>query len=192
MKNLVKITFTFITFLCLSQVTSAQAVNQGAWMLGGTAGFQSDNPKPDDGETNTTIDLSPNIGYFIGDNLGLGVALRFRSQSAEDGIQDNSTTEFAIGPFIRYYFADAIFAQLGANLGLSDDDSTIEFDEGFTELELGVGYSFFVDNSVAIEPKLFYRINNVKGSDSLEDLGDFSTIGLSIGIQAFVDRVGVE
>lgn len=192
MKNLVKIAFSLVAFLCFSQVTFAQTVNQGAWMLGGSAGFRSDNPKPDDGETNTTIEFSPNIGYFIADDLGIGLSLRFKSQSAEDGIPDNSTSEFAIGPFVRYYFVDGIFGQLGVNLGLSDDDNTVDFDESFTEIELGIGYSWFVDNSVAIEPKLFYRLNNVKGSTTIEDLGDYNTIGLSIGVQGFAGRVGVE
>lgn len=177
MKNLVKISLSLITFLCLSQALSAQAVNQGAWMVGGTAGFRSESVKDSDVSV-TTIDLSPNLGYFIADDLAIGLSLNLTSLS----VDGNSSTNFGLGPFVRFYFADAIFAQLGANLGLGDAD--------FVDLELGIGYSWFVDNSVAIEPKLFYRLHNV-GDDVIDDF-DSSVFGLSIGIQAFVDRVGVE
>ena len=177
MKNLVKFTFTLIGFLCLSQTISAQAVNQGAWMVGGSGGFQSTNFKDSDLSV-TTINLSPNLGYFIADDLAIGLALNLESVS----IDGESSTNFGLGPFIRFYFADAIFAQVGANLGLGDAE--------FTDIEIGLGYSWFVDNSVAIEPKLFYRIHNVDDENPIDF--DASVFGLSIGIQAFVDRVGVE
>ncbi len=174
MKNLVKITLSFVAFLCLSQTISAQAVNQGAWMVGGNAGFTSSKEKDAD-ESTTTIFLNPNLGYFIADDLAIGLGVGLTSRS----FGDFDETLFGLGPFVRFYFADAIFAQAGLNLGLGDDE--------FTEFQVGVGYSWFVDNSVAIEPMLFYN------SHSVDDPGvDFSTFGLSIGIQAFVDRVGVE
>ena len=175
MKNLVKITLSLVAFLCLSQVISAQAVNQGAWMLGGSGGFESRSFKDIDG-SETTIRFAPNVGYFIADDLAIGLSLNIENISPLVG---DSGTNFGLGPFVRFYFADAIFAQAGLNLGLGDNE--------FTEFQVGVGYSWFVDNSVAIEPMLFYR------SHSVDDPGvDASVIGLSIGIQAFVDRVGVE
>ena len=181
MKNLVKITLSLVAFLCLSQVVSAQAVNQGAWMLGGTAGFESISPKVDGAESQTTINVSPNLGYFIADDLAIGLALNLQSVTNAGFVEGADFTDFGVGPFVRFYFADAIFAQAGLFLGLGDNE--------FTDIELGIGYSWFVDNSVAIEPKLFYRLHGV---DLPDDAGDFSTFGLSIGIQAFVDRVGVE
>ena len=174
MKNLVKFTLSLVAFLCLSQVVSAQAVNQGAWMVGGSAGFTSTSLKDVDGST-TQIFLNPNLGYFIADDLAIGLGIGFESISNDDF----DATYFSLGPLVRFYFADAIFAQAGVNLGLGDDE--------FTEFNVGVGYSWFVDNSVAIEPMLFYR------SRGVDDPGiDSSTFGLSIGVQAFIDRVGVE
>ena len=172
MKNLVKFTLSLVTFLCLSQAVSAQAVNQGAWMVGGNAGFTSTKAKGAD-ESTTFLFLNPNLGYFIADDLAIGLALNLSSF--------DETTNFGLGPFVRFYFADAIFAQAGVNLGLGDNE--------FTEFQVGVGYSWFVDNSVAIEPMLFYQSHGV---DLPDDAGDYSVFGLSIGIQAFVDRVGVE
>lgn len=172
MKNLLTLALA-IGFFGLSQTISAQAVNQGAWMVGGSAGFSSEKLK-DAEESTTTIDLSPNLGYFIADDLAIGLGVNLHSESF-DG---ESTTLFGLGPFVRYYFADAIFAQAGVNLGLGDIE--------FTEFHVGVGYSWFVSNDVAIEPVLFYRSFSVDG-----DFGDSSTFGLAIGVQAFAHRDGM-
>lgn len=174
MKNLVKFTLSFFAILCFTQVLSAQAVNQGAWMVGGDAGFTSQKIKDVDGSA-TTIFVNPNLGYFIADDLAIGLSIGLTSVSDDDF----DATFFGLGPFVRFYFADALFAQAGLNLGLGDDE--------FTEFQIGLGYSWFLDNSVAIEPMLFYNSHNV------DDPGfDFTTFGLSIGVQAFLDRVGVE
>jgi hypothetical protein len=170
MKNLMKFTFTLVAFLFMSQMLTAQAVGQGAWMVGGSAGFQSLKYKDAD-ESTTFIDLSPNLGYFIADDLAIGLALSLSSVSS-DG---ESFTDFGLGPFVRFYFADAIFAQAGVNLGLGDNE--------FTEFQVGVGYSWFLSDGVAIEPMLFYNSHSVDG-----DTFDYSTFGLSIGVQAFANH----
>ena len=157
--------------LCLlftSQLVSAQAVGQGVWMLGGNAGFTSTKFKAAD-ESNTTLFLNPNLGYFIADDLAIGLNLNLTSA--------NEVTTFGLGPFVRFYFADAIFAQAGVDLGLGDNE--------FTAFQVGVGYSWFLSNGVAVEPMLFYRSHGV---DLPGDAGDFSVIGLSIGVQAFVNH----
>ena len=164
---------TILGLFCISQSLSAQAVGQGAWMVGGSAGFESESFKDIDG-SQTTIRFAPNLGYFIADDLAIGLALTVESFSPLDD-DFESVTNFALGPFVRFYFADAIFAQAGVNLGLGDFE--------FTEFQVGVGYSWFLNNSVAIEPMLFYR------SHGVDDPGiDSSVIGLSIGVQAFLDH----
>ena|SRR5688572_15241484 len=170
MKNLMKITFTVAAFLIMSQMVSAQVVGQGAWMVGGSAGFQSFKFKDAD-ESTTIIDFSPNLGYFIADDLAIGLGLNVTSISS-DG---ESFTDFGLGPFVRFYFADAIFAQAGVNLGLGDSE--------FTEFQVGVGYSWFLNDGVAIEPMLFYNSHSEDG-----DTFDASTFGLSIGVQAFANH----
>ncbi len=162
--------FTLAAFVCCAQIASAQTVNQGAWMIGGDAGFSSFKVKDADNST-TFFNISPDLGYFIADDLAIGLGIDFQSVSF-DG---NSTSSFSLGPSVRYYVADPIFIQVGANLGL---------DEGAgTTLGAAVGYSWFLNNSVAIEPALFFNIYNEDG-----DFNDFSVFGLSIGVRAFAGR----
>ena len=106
MKNLMKITLTLVGLLFMSQMLTAQTVGQGAWMVGGSGGFESRSFKDIDG-SETTIRLAPNIGYFIADDLAIGLSLNIENISPLVG---DSGTNFGLGPFVRFYFVDAIFA----------------------------------------------------------------------------------
>ena len=172
MKNLMKFLLTITVCLTLAQIVSAQTVGQGAWMVGGSAGFLSQKVKDAD-ESSTWITFQPNLGYFIADDLAIGLSLNLTSFSPAGS--DESSTDFGLGPFVRFYFVENIFAQAGVNLGLGDAE--------FTEFQVGVGYSWFLNDGVAIEPMLFYNSHSVDG-----DIGDFSTFGLLIGIQAFANH----
>ena len=168
MKKLMKITLILAGFFCLSGMISAQTVGKGAWMVGGAAGFTSSKFKDADNST-TTVIIAPNLGYFIADDLALGLGVGFVSTS----FNGNSNSSFNLGPFARYYVTEPIFVQVGADLGL---------DEGAgTTIGASVGYSWFLNNGVAVEPALFFNIFNNDG-----DAGDFTIFGLSIGVQAFV------
>jgi len=167
MKSLMKLTLAMVGFLCMTQMVSAQTVGKGAWMVGGSAGFSVQKFKDAD-ESTTFIGLNPTLGYFIADDLAIGLGIGFNSVSF-DG---NSSSTFNLGPFVRYYVTDPIFIQVGANLGL---------DEGAgTSFGAQVGYSWFLNNGVAIEPALFFTSF---GNDG--DALDYSVFGLSVGVQAF-------
>lgn len=161
---------TLAAFVCFAQVATAQTVNKGAWMLGGNVGFTSSKVKDADASL-SVFTIAPDVAYYIADDLAIGLALNFTSVSF-DG---NSNSSTSVGPSVRYYVADPIFVTVGAALGL---------DEGAgTSIYAGVGYSWFLNNSVAIEPMLFYQSNNNDG-----DLNDSSDFGLQIGVRAFVGR----
>lgn len=147
----------------------AQTVNQGAWMIGGTAGFSSTKVK--DQDATTSLNLSPNLGIYIIDDLAIGANISFLSTSANG----NTNSSFGLGPFVRYYVADPIFIQAGVDLGFEDDDATV--------FGASVGYSWFLDNSLAVEPALFFKFENYKN-----DAADATKFGLSIGVQAFPGR----
>jgi hypothetical protein len=170
MKFFTKITLTLITFVLLTQVVSAQTVNSGAWMIGGSAGFSSQKYK-NDSKATSYLDLNPSLGYYIADDLAIGLGVDFNSVSF-DG---NSSSSFAVAPAVRYYVTNPIFLQVGANLGLNEGAGT--------SFGAAVGYSWFLNNSVAIEPALFFTSF---GNDG--DTFDGSVFGLSIGVQAFTGR----
>ena len=167
-----RIPFCLLLVVLLSLITSpasTQTVNQGAWMIGGTAGFSSTKVK--DMDATTSLNLSPNLGIYIIDDLAIGANISFLSTSANG----NTNSSFGLGPFVRYYVADPIFLQVGVDLGFEDDDATV--------FGASVGYSWFLDNSLAVEPALFFKFENYEN-----DAADATKFGLSIGIQAFPGR----
>lgn len=164
MKNFYTLIGATALFIFVSGGLSAQTVNQGAWMIGGGVGYVS--------QSNSEIDLdistfyfTPRVAYYVIDNLGVGLGVDFVSFTI-DGESESSTS---LTPYARYYVFDAIFAQASYELPFEEDvDGTFA---------VGAGYSWFLNNSVAIEPTVVYRSS-----------GDNSSFGLEIGIQAFIGR----
>ena len=179
MKTFWKTTLVVTTLLSFNYGLSAQTVGEGAWMIGGSAGFNSIKYADDDNST-TLFNLSPNLGYFIIDDLAIGLRASLYSESY-DG---DSESQFGIGPWARFYVVNNLFAQGGIDFGPSQFDLFSWFSgEGSTNIHLGVGYSWFLNNSVAIEPILLF--NSFTGDEDLEE-GDYTRFGLNISVQAFL------
>jgi len=174
MKLFTQLTLSVAVIFSLPHFVSAQTVNQGAWMAGGSAGFSSEKYKEED-ESTTYITINPDVAYYIIDDLAVGLNVNF-SSTAYDG---NSTSTTFVGPYVRYYITNPIFISVGANFGLDDGAGTA--------FGAAVGYSWFLNNAVAIEPQVFFSSFNNDG-----DLNDGSEFGLSIGIQAFLGRTSGE
>lgn len=154
-----------LAFAGLSNVKlSAQACPSGTWMIGGEIAFLS---QSFDGESTSVFSAAPMAGYFIINNLAIGASVDL---TTADGF-----SEFGIGPFVRYYVWSNLFAQAGLQYTSSKVDP---FDAvNSTRFGGGVGYSFFVNSAVAIEPSVQV------------DFGDeITNIGIGIGIQAFLGR----
>ena len=169
MKLITKLTLTVVVTFCFAQLVSAQTVGKGAWMIGGSAALDITKYKEAD-ESTTSILLNPTLGYFIADDLAIGLGL-----TVFDNGDENSDAFFGLGPFVRYYVTDPIFIQAGVDLELNDG--------GGTSFGAKVGYSWFLNNGVAIEPALYFQSYSNDG-----DLFDYSSFGLSVGIQAFANH----
>lgn len=166
MKMFTKHLFVLIAFVCFTQVMSAQTVNQGAWMVGGSAQLDISKVKDAD-ESTTQWELSPALGYYVIDDLAIGLGLSLYD------LGDAFETQAAVGPFVRYYVADPIFLEAGADLELNEG--------GGTTIGARLGYSWFLNTGVAIEPALYFQSYS-------SDAFDITSFGLSIGIQAFAGR----
>ncbi|MEO6191189.1 MAG: outer membrane beta-barrel protein, partial [Saprospiraceae bacterium] len=129
--------------------------------------------------------LSPNIGYYFMDNLGIGLALNV-SGTKLGRVKGSS---FGAGPWLRYYVYKGVFAHAGYNFSSVKITTPGVPDLKFTgsNINLGIGYSHFLNNSIALEPKLYYDINSSKLDGDSESSKD-NTFGLSIGFQIFFNR----
>lgn len=160
----------FCTFSTFAQTES------GHLMLGGTAGFDI---QFEDEHNVTSIDVQPQLGFFILNNLAVGAGLTLANQKQGDDFSSNS---FGIMPFGRYYlgsgntriFLQAHFGYISAKTEFFGDETTASG----TQIGGGPGVAFFLNNHVAIEGLLAY---DIFGGDL-----DGENLGLRIGVQAYL------
>jgi outer membrane protein len=164
-----------LCFVVLSWASFGQ-ISQGTILIGGSSnlGFNSFN---EDAGDYTQFILDVRGGYFVIDNLAVGLNLGFSSVDFGDGKE----TDTQFGIFGRYYVNGKIFAGLGYNSimikyedDFSDDESTVSV------IPIEIGYAAFINDAVAIEPALNYRIFD---SDA-----DGAAFGVSVGVTVYLGR----
>ncbi|MBX9806252.1 MAG: hypothetical protein K2X95_00470, partial [Flavobacteriaceae bacterium] len=106
----------FIAITSLLTINSYAQLDKKTWLVGGTGSFNSYKQEQTFTWQNTgveaktiynnrDIELSAKIGYFIMDNLVLGINPTYsnlKQKSVTAG--DNIAHQFSVGPFVRYYF----------------------------------------------------------------------------------------
>lgn len=162
-------------FVALLGMANAQT-EQGGWLVGASSNLSFTSVSVDGVDDNTSnFNLDTRAGYFVMDNLSVGLLLGFDNTSQGD----NSSTDTTIGPWARYYVGGSFF--VGAAYGATSS----KFESGGTEIKSSggqlifeAGYPIFMGDNVAIEPALNY----VTGS------GDFdgqSAFGLGVGFMLY-------
>lgn len=149
----------------LSSCAYAQ-ISKGTIMLAGSSSFDFTSNNEDAGDF-SQIDLDVKGGYFIMDNLALGLNLGYSKNSE----LDDALTTF--GLFGRYYVNGKILVGLGFNSSKFGDVS-------FSEIPIEVGYALFLNDAVALEPALNYTMF---GGDA-----EGAAFGFRIGISVFLGR----
>lgn len=152
---------------------------KGTWMLGGNANFSSARPNVSGAKSTTTIGLNPNVGYFLINNLAVGASLGLTSYSSA-GL---SATQFAIGPFVRYYVVDLgpkakLFGQGQFGYGsLKFEDEDAETNVGWG---LGAGVAYFLNPSIALEGLLGYNSNKSNETNAVANNAFTFNVGFQI------------
>jgi hypothetical protein len=153
-------------------------INKGNLLIGGQAGFSSSSMKDVDGST-TSIEFSPNIGYFFANQFAGGLRLSFDSMKESDENETASSVSFA--PFLRYYFMPAankvnLFADASYGFGSMKYGESVSFNQ----FSIMAGPSFFLNPSTALEVGLGYTS---QGGDAFGGDTRLNTIGLKVGFQ---------
>ncbi len=168
-----KLSVLMIAIIMVFAGNTYAQIDQGTWMVGGNSnfGFLSTDTSPDK-TTNISLEVSP--GYFIMENFAAGLGIGYNRQNQGDF----SGTATVIGPWARYYVDGAFF--FGASY--SSVSSKSEYSSGENKstgsaLGLEVGYAYFLNKKVALEPAINYSSFG----------GDFdgTTIGLTVGLSVY-------
>ena len=161
----------------------------------------SDDFEERDPDKETSFNLLPKVGYFVIDNLAVGLDIGIgysNTKSGESGYK-YETTMFSVGPFIRYYFqtksvlpfieADASFGGLHSknqshNSTSKDKYSVITFGGG-------LGIAVPIGNRVTFDVMAGYNSLTVKDKEDNEDNDRmvYGTFGVNFG---FIVLLGKE
>lgn len=153
----------------------------------------------DDADNLISLNLFPKIGYFIMDNLAVGLDLNVAMASQKDGSDDSKyvNTMLGAGPFARYYFGSSKvrpFIELNSLFGsvqtkFEGVDLDLEYSTKLTSFGGGFGVAIPIGDKFCFDILLGY--NNVTINES-EDSGFISSdakvnnIGLKLGFTALL------
>lgn len=108
------------------------------------------------------LGFDAHAGYFVADCLMLRASAGYEHKRNVDDVR--------VGAGVRYYFDSC-----GVYLGAGAEYNHFTKSNNDLMVPLTVGYAFFLNQYLTIEPSLYYKM-------SLHDFGGNSTFGASIGL----------
>lgn len=106
--------------------------------------------------------LQATAGYFVADGVMLKANFGYDHSKASD--------DFSVGAGGRYYFS-----QNGIFLGAGAEYTHYSPGDNAVSIPVEVGYCFYLNHYLSIEPSVFYKM-------SLNNFSDRSSVGLRIGL----------
>ncbi|WP_300670119.1 OmpW family outer membrane protein [Soonwooa sp.] len=195
--------------LALFGAMNAQT-EKGSWVIGGstTLGFTTATSKykyqgeSADGPKVSSISVTPSVGYFVANNIAIGLDLGISSvtQKNEEDLysEKNTTTTIAVMPTASYYFKSAsnIIPYLGVGVGYASSNNKNTYTEnGNTNTDEGKvsgfaykakgGVVFLLNQNVGIDVGLSYMGTNGKLDSNKDVKVNTGTFGVNAGVSVF-------
>lgn len=164
------------TLCLLATYTALSQVSAGRYIVGADLGFRL--TKFNEVDAAWSLTLNPNVLYLINDRLALGGDVLFSVR--DDGFGD-AFVQYGLAPSARYYLSDGGDGGLFADASLGITGTSIEGTGVNALIGLGVGYTIFFNDGLAIEPR--FQLDLLPG-----DVSGFR-IGITAGLQGFVDTL---
>jgi hypothetical protein len=164
--------------------------------------YKSDDPNYEDEEADkiSSINISPRYGYFIIDNLALGIDFSLASWIMKSGGSDykDTWTIFSAGPFARYYFTTknvlpflegyAVFGTAISKSTGGGDDYTDK--SGISAYGGGLGLAIPIGEKAAFDFMFGYNSSKIKDKEDNEDntRSITGTFGIRFGFVIFLGK----
>jgi hypothetical protein len=155
-------------------------------------GFEESDP-----DKMTNINLLPKVGYFVADNLVVGLDLNIALSSEKDGEDDDkySQTLLSAGPFIRYYLPtsnvrpffefNGAFGAINSKFDYSDNTNweDDEYKSSVMSIGGGIGLAAPLGERVMFDVLAGYNSLTVKDKEDNDDNDRtvIGTLGLKLG-----------
>lgn len=170
-----KILFSTLILLACSLGVATAQLQKGSTLVGGGIG---DIKFGLGSAANFSVSLTPRVGYFIQDNVAIGAKVDLSYTGVKNA---DDTFGYELNGFGRYYFGKQEFDTLlkhgrwflEAGVGLGGmNNAPLGFNVNF-----GPGYSYFLNEHVAIEGLLLY--------DGKFGSGSSNGLSINVGFQIY-------
>jgi outer membrane protein len=199
--------FTILLLLLFGSSLVFAQVEKGKWFIAGYSNFGLDIGKNKTKSGSTTnenykysnFNITPEAGYFVMDKLVAGLFIDFYrdTEKFDDGDKDY-TTNFIIGPFVRYYILEykGLWPYAEGRVGFGSQNYTNNYGSDYEEkysyftTKLGAGATYFVTKHVGFD--LFmgydYDVWTNKTDNSNESTEKYGSFELNIGIVVSIGK----
>lgn len=138
----------------------------------------------------SVFSVTPSIGYFVMDNLAIGVDFSFTSSKEEEGEFEDTLSSFAVMPTATYYFeaGDKLKPYIGVGAGListSFGDDDINKSSGLAFRGRG-GLAYFLSDMIALDFFVQYLNTNQKNKEESDLVTKNSSLGVGFGLSLFL------
>jgi len=196
MKNIFNTRITKVLIIALCALTAADAqVSKGTIRLGPQLAFSNATQEIEGFSDNikaTTLNLTLNTGYFVIDNLELGLSVSLARTKNEVGADEQTTSGTFIGPNLTYMLPlnENFYLPISAGLGLNS--LTLETSNNETSLSglgfgFGTGIEYFASNKMGARFSVLYNAGSITDENDTIDLSVSSTQA-SIGVNFYFTR----
>lgn len=201
--------------LGISMIAQAQILQRGNFLIGSTLGFSSADSKvkqvlnsveqTNSGPVSLQLNFSPNVGYFLADDLVLGIGMDYTfGRFKEPNTDRTEDSNLLFGPFFRYYYDlgenMAFFGEMDLGFGNSSDDQFIgstrqSITTNIFSVGVGPGFTIYSDNAIGIEALFKYNFArshfNTIGVDQVqnETITKTNQFDISLGIQFYFSSI---
>jgi Autotransporter beta-domain len=167
----------------------SQLFEKGSIIMNGSFSFYSSKFKESDVKY-SGFEIIPWGGYFVINNLAVGAMLAYEFDRIKGGVSNQKSTQngFQVGPVVRYYLNNGLFAH--TTLGFGQIKNTSEFGTSTSESKiktlewkLGIGYAIRLSERVFFEPIVGFKSNKEK-----YDVGDDTESGF-FGMGSFTIKI---
>ncbi len=192
-----------IVLLAFFGTANAQT-EKGNWIVSGATSLGFNNNKITnksgdvsvDGQKTTTFNIKPAIGYFVIDNLAVGLDLGYEVKKYDEFINIDekikvTTNTFSVLPSATYYFKtdSKAFPYVGAGAGYALNSSKTAniapYKTNFFQWKAKAGLAYFITPSIAIDLGFSYDQLSTKFDESQmtrENKVIFKNFGANVGI----------
>lgn len=189
--------FLLAITLAFTNVIFAQT-EKGKFVLSGATGLQFISSKIDykyDGklqgdDTQSSFSIMPSIGYFVIDNLAVGLSANFSSTTEKYEGGKHTVSSTMLLPTAIYYFPVAgqikPLLQVGAGLMYTREKGSFNVDKmSGLALNFGGGVAYFINDYLSLNLGLSYNMANLKDNDNSKKVAKHSNFAANIGFSVF-------